>query len=367
MKAEHRLVCSAFCLLPSSFCLLPSAFCLVMMVRPQLDTLDEYRQRFFDAAYWSPYVRVVCERHGLAPCRSIESRVPGTCPVFIVDERWVVKFFGRLFEGGRAFEVERAANQIAAQDSSLVIPKLVAQGSLYEAGDDWHWPYLIFDYVPSVSLSQVYDEVSLEDKLAVAREVGYIARRLHALPLPDETPLPPTWDAFVSVLEESRQDCAERLRENGAVPAHLIDQVDRYLLPASELVDQTRLPSLIHGDLTADHVLGRTDADGHWRMRALIDFGDALAGDPAYDLVALHADLFRCDKRLLRAYLDAYGDNTSSPGPSPGFARKAMCMTLLHRFGPIILEMVMRREPAARASTLEELAALLWDTQDEAG
>ncbi len=327
------------------------------MTRPQLDTLDDYRQRFCDATYWAPYVRRVCERHGFVPCRSIESRVPGTCPVFIVDERWVVKLYGRLFGGGASFEVERAANEIVARDPALAAPRVVAQGSLYAPGSAWHWPYLIFEYVAGISLSQTREAVSFDNKLALAHEIGQMVRRLHGLPLPAAGPLRATWDAFATQLVQSRRECAGHLRARNALPAHLIDQIEHYLPPPSALLDRAHPPCLVHADLTADHVLGRAGPDGVWHMLALIDFGDVVAGDPAYDLVALHIDLFGCDRRLLRAYLHGY----DAPKPDPDFARKAMAMTLLHRFNAEILGAVMQHEEAARCATLEELAAWLWD------
>ena len=331
------------------------------MTRSQLDTLDDYRQRFCDAAYWAPYVRSVCERHGMRPCRSIESRVPGTCPVFIVDERWVVKLYGRLFGGGASFEVERAANEIVAQDPAIPVPRLIAHGSLYETGNAWHWPYLIFEYVPGISLSQTRHAVSFEHKLALAHEIGQVVRRLHALPLPDAGPLRATWDAFAGALEQSRRECAGHLRTRNALPARLVDQIERYLPPFSVLLDRTRPLCLVHADLTADHVLGRAGPDDAWHMLTLIDFGDALAGDPAYDLVALHIDLFGCDKRLLCAYLHGYDAAHGAATPGADFARNAMAMTLLHQFNAEILEAVMQHEEAARCDTLAELEAWLWD------
>lgn len=65
-------------------------------------------------------------------------------------------------------------------------------------------------------------------------------------------------------------------------------------------------------------------------MAGLIDFADAVAGDPAYELVALFAGLFRCAPAPLRAFLEAYG-------PEPAF-------------GPA----------AAAARTLEAFEAALW-------
>ena len=85
---------------------------------------------------------------------------------------------------------------------------------------------------------------------------------------------------------------------------------------------------MLHCDLNADHVLGGFEGE-RWRPVGVIDFGDAMIGDRMYDLVALHLGLFRCDKRLLRAFLDDYG---SDERLRRDFARRAMSMTLLHQF-----------------------------------
>jgi hypothetical protein len=34
----------------------------------ELNTLEGYRQLFMDAAYWQPYIRLVCRRHGFPGC-----------------------------------------------------------------------------------------------------------------------------------------------------------------------------------------------------------------------------------------------------------------------------------------------------------
>jgi hypothetical protein len=40
-----------------------------------------------------------------------------------------------------------------------------------------------------------------------------------------------------------------------------------------------------------------------WKPVSLIDFGDTLVGDTAYELVAIHLALFRCDKELLAEFV----------------------------------------------------------------
>src|SRR5512133_4057684 len=94
-----------------------------------LDDFDSYCRLFTDAALWTPYVREVCRRHSL-PCQIVHLGVPGTCPVFLVDQRWVVKFFGRLFDGAQCFAAEREAGRLVGQDPRIRTAKLVAAAAL---------------------------------------------------------------------------------------------------------------------------------------------------------------------------------------------------------------------------------------------
>jgi Ser/Thr protein kinase RdoA (MazF antagonist) len=120
------------------------------------------------------------------------------------------------------------------------------------------------------------------------------------------------------------------------------------------LIDRRAPVHLIHADLTADHLLGEL-CNGKWVTRGIIDFGDAMVGNLLYELVALHLDLFRCDKHLLGIYLDAYGVNHAFRKALP---RKAMSVTLLHRF-----DVLVSLPPGwlKDAPTLDHLAAVLWD------
>ena len=77
-----------------------------------LKNLDGYRRYFMDVDYWRPYVQIVCQRHQLTPYQTIRTGLPGCYPTFIVDDRWVVKFFGQLFDGALAFEAEKEVNQL---------------------------------------------------------------------------------------------------------------------------------------------------------------------------------------------------------------------------------------------------------------
>jgi hygromycin-B 7''-O-kinase len=321
----------------------------------RLNTLDGYRRHFMDTALWEPFVRVVCQRHGHT-AHTVRAGLAGTCPTFITDDAWVIKFFGRLFDGAAAFDTERRANQLVASDPLIFTPKLMASGQLFETPADWPWPYLIFEYLPGMSIGEVYENVSLDDKLTVARALGEFTRRLHQLPLGDY--FPPTWEEYASFLRAQRAHCRAAHQNWGTLPPHLLDQIESFVLSPEALIDSHARPHLIHADLTADHVLGRLE-HGHWATLGIIDFGDAMVGNLFYELVALHVDLFRCDKRLLAAYLDAYG---LAPDERDGLPRKAMAAALLHRFN--VLDTVFSLNHRAReVVSLDQLATLLWDIQ----
>jgi len=124
------------------------------------------------------------------------------------------------------------------------------------------------------------------------------------------------------------------------LPARLVDQIDDYLAAPSA----TR--RLIHGDLHADHVFV-DDA----RLVGVIDWGDALCGDPYYELPALFFGTFGASTSLLRAFLQAYGWEYTSD-----FSHRAMTMTLLHEYNPVGGHL----PPLDDVGSLHDLAAKLW-------
>jgi hygromycin-B 7''-O-kinase len=322
----------------------------------QFHDLDFYRRHFMDASLWRPYVRRACQQHGLG-CKDVRGALPGTYPTFIVDDRWVVKFFGRLFSGGTDFDVELHASRLLVPGCGIPAPALVAEGALFTDTTDWRWPYLIFEYLPGTSLGEVREQVGWEDKLRIAREMGEILRRLHRLPLDDDPVFRPTWEDYTHLLENQRHACLEKCRTWQDFPPHLADQVAGFLLPVEAQIDFDQAPHLIHADLTADHLLGRLE-EGRWTTLGLIDFGDAMVGDIYYELAALHIDLFHCDQRLLYAFLEAYGFNEELRQSLP---IRAMNAALLHRFAEFIFLYLFMLQPGLReARSLEELAFNLW-------
>lgn len=291
-----------------------------------LDDIDHYRRLFTSAAFWEPYVKEVCRRHNLAPGEPVRIGVPGTCPTFITAERWVIKFFGRLFEGGASFEIEREAGRLAAQDPKIHTACIIAQGEL--GGEGWPWPYIVYQFLPGSSLGEQAEQVSQEDWLRIAGELGEMVRRLHALPLQGSPVFPDHLEPYTRFLKTQRAACVSNHQTWSTLPVHLVEQIDDYLPPVETLVNRRRPAHLIHADLTRDHLLGQI-INGHWQTHGLIDFGDAMTGDLLYELGALHMELFRGDQHLLQVFLDAYGLGGEERSKLP---QKAMATALLHQF-----------------------------------
>lgn len=319
-----------------------------------LESLDGYRQHSMDADLWRPYVQAVCGRHGLQPCQQIRAGLAGTYPTFIIEDRWVVKFYGRLFDGQQAYETEFTVGRMLPADLGIHVPAVLYAGALIDKDNPWSWPYLIFEYIQGTSIGEVYEQVSFEDKLELARQLGKATRQMQDLSLEGAPLFRNGQDAYARFLQGQSERCMANHQEWRSLPDHLLDQLEAYILPVVALVD-CRFPNgLIHADITRDHILGRLEA-GRWTTLGLIDFGDARAGNVLYDLGALHLDLFRYDKRLLRAYLAAYGLSAD-----PQFPHLAMSAALLHQFN--VFQGLIDALPQARlASTFENLAKMLWD------
>lgn len=317
---------------------------------PRCPPLPAYGSWFTDAATWRPHVEEVLARHALPAASVAAPPEAGTHPVFQAGD-CVVKFFAPHWPGDA--RAERSAYALLPQGSGLPVPRLLAAGDLYPGHPRWPWPYVVTSRLPGRSVAELWGALARSDRAALARALAPLVRSLHALRPPRAAAAPrPGWPRRLRALVS---DAARRRRDEGDLPAALLGQLRGYA--AGVLRGAMAHPTaLVHADLTAQHVLLEPDGAGGWRVCGLVDFGDALTGDPAYDLVALHVDLFRCDAALLHAFLDAYGP-LSAWGPD--LRRRAMTYALVFPFR--LFDTVWRDLPAARAAgSLDQLAAALW-------
>jgi hygromycin-B 7''-O-kinase len=297
--------------------------------RPNLASHSNYARMFQDAAFWQPYLDEVLRRHNLPPGQATLG-AGGTFPTFLVGV-YVVKFFGQLFDGAECFEIEQRLHSRVLSRLGATVPQHVADGHLFETG--WRWPYIVTSRLNGTAWREMRHRWG-EWQPVVAGELGAALHQVHELDCPDES----IWHR--DVVAALRATCAARHRRMRMLPERLIEQIDEYLAPSA---DERRL---VHADLHGDHVFVR---DGH--LAGIIDWGDALCGDPYYDLPALFFSTFGGSKPLLRTFLDAYGWPVAAE-----FAHRAMTMTLVHEFNPLGHAPPVFEE----IRTLHQLATILW-------
>ncbi len=318
----------------------------------QLSSRQAYTRLFTNAQFWTPYVFQVCARHGIL-CQQVKGGIPGTCPVFIVDRRVVVKFFGVLFNGERSFAVEHSIAHLLAGNPLIPAAALLGEGSLDPEGADWRWPYLIYEFLDGKSYAEVRHQLSQPEKLSLAADFGRWARALHSLPLPQNGPFEKDWSGYAAFLAGQRAGCASRHAAWGSLPGRMVRELEDFLPTVPELANFGARLHIVHADLTGDHLLGKISR-GRWITRGLIDFGDARSADVYYELPVLHLDFFQGDRSLLRTFLDHYGFD-----PPPDFPRRALSSCLLHEFdlfsGPFFKTGLL-----ANCKSLENLADNLW-------
>lgn len=301
---------------------------LAGLSRPREDQ-PHYGAHLGDVAHWEPYVLCALRLHGL-PTEPAEAPVAGTFPTFLVGDL-VVKLFGETFDGQASHSVELEVYTLLADHPEIRAPKLVATGCLFGAAP--RWPYLVTTRLPGAAMRDLDSFDS--DAGVVAGEMGQMTAALHKLTAP-----PAVRDR--DLLPTVRSTAVARLRSYG-MPHRLLEEVPAYLsdaLPAS---------TLVHADLTADHVFLENG-----RLVGIIDWGDALFADPYYELIALYLDLFRCRPPLLDAFLDAYGWDRADD-----FARRSLQALLGFQFNAITG--VRALVDLDRIATLDELAGRLFE------
>jgi hygromycin-B 7''-O-kinase len=331
------------------------------MLRPSFASHEEYATYFTDTNYWRPYVEEICKRHELAPIMGIQAGKAGSNPVFIVNDRYVVKLYTYLFGGADSILKEIDLYGLFAQAPELPVPRLITHGNLFPQSEEgWHWPYIITTVIPGITFGEVREQVSFDDKQALATYLGSFLHSFHRLPLEQSTYFKRSWEPFANFLAELRANGIANQSQWGALPQHLIDQIDNYLPPIASLINEVNEPLLLDCDLFEDHVLGTLE-QGQWHTTGIIDFGDARVGNWLYEIPVIHYGLFHCDKRLLRAFLEGYGIDLTKLDQE-GFVHNVMSFALLHEYN-LFVQVFHDYPEATKIEALDEFATMLWDIE----
>jgi len=159
-----------------------------------------------------------------------------------------------------------------------------------------------------------------------------------------------TWQTF---LDGQRAACQARHRKLG-MPAWFVEQIPEYLA-AAPLSPHPPL-TLLTGEYTPFNLLV-VQNQGQWQLSGMVDFADAFAGDPEYDLIGPVVFQGGGDRGLIHAFYEGYGRVPN--GDDEKFRHRLMTLHLLHRFSNFARQ-VSLPDWQTKATSLGTLARLLW-------
>jgi aminoglycoside phosphotransferase len=289
-----------------------------------------YEEHVTDVAFWQPHIAEILTRHGLPGGQPVAG-VGGTFPTFVCGDV-VVKLLGHVRRASFTYEAERAAYETLTRSDAA--PGLIASGQL--SAD---WSYLVTSTMPGVAWGSA--ELSAEQRLSIAEELGGQIRRVHALS-PIGVPADTSWPALDVVTAAGRS----------SLPPHLAAQAGEYV---SRLGRPDR--AFLHGDVTDRHVFV---AEGG--LTGIIDWGDAVVADRHYEIIQIYRALFDCDRELLKAFLAAseWPMTKDFPDQALGYALIRQAVGLTQHLTMDVFEPIAARFPLTEIATLNELATTLF-------
>jgi hygromycin-B 7''-O-kinase len=305
---------------------------------PPIRDWEHFRSIRSDPGLWTPLVRWVLARHGLARPGTIE--LTSSVHVVAVAGDVVVKLYQPVSDEGRgSFETETAALRLLG-GAGLPVPRLLAAGQLGGAG--WPWPYCVMSTLPGRPLGEVAGE-----RAQVAAALGRFLRAMHEL-----RPAEPGPFAAGGFLAGRLDACVAEHRAAGRVPPGWVDEMPSYLDHARPTVlDGAGGTALTHGDLHRGNIYAHPGPV----LAGVIDFNDVRQTDAHYDLVVVHLRVLDADRRLLETLLDAYGWGRAAPG----WRERMMALTIAHDFDELG-HILAARPDLAQAPSLDALAERLW-------
>ena len=316
-----------------------------MLPAIRIDSWDDWTRVYNDASVWQGLIDAICVREGIG-YRQLRPASANTNAVFLLDRAFALKIYSPFWD---EFEFERTLLDALKAEERVPVPDLAGSGHISDA-EGVRWNYLITRYCAARPYSELRPELTEDDAVSLAAQLGRTVRALHVL---DTSRLAnaATERAWIDVVTERRRAAISELVQAGVLATAIVGSLES-LLDWAIKADQPESRVVVHGDLGPDHVLCAPAGHG-WEIEALIDFGDARIGVREYEWMPLWLGFFGRDAVLARAFLNAY-----DPGliGDPGFPMRAIAWTVLHDFGVDALTQLWRER--GQPAPIESIGAL---------
>lgn len=306
---------------------------------PDVDEPEAFDRLLFQPGRWEDAIEAIRDRHGLT--ESFAQSTAGSTVVFL-SARWCIKLHPPLPGFVASHHREVAALRCIHGRLPIATPELLSQGTL----DDWN--YFVSTRLPGRPIESVWDGLSAAERLELAGALGDATRALHRVAIGPVAKHSEPWAEF---RRSARSRCLALERSKG-LSRDRLTELERYLQRLDRIAEPSpsvsRPASLLHTEIGPSHVL--VD-EGH--ISGLIDFGDAMVGDPEYDLAPVGLFVTRGDAAAFRAFCLAYGLDAAALA-DPERPTRLLRHALLHRYGTLAWYLDTLAPPPG---SLDDLAA----------
>ncbi|MFU8806245.1 MAG: phosphotransferase family protein [Bradymonadaceae bacterium] len=281
-----------------------------------MDAYAQWRRRLLEPRVYQNLVQEILRREGLGSEGRIVAVGSGSSAIFEVPESpYLVKILSPFDEGAQRREV-RALSRVAGVEG-LAVPRVLGAGEVFV--DEAH-TYLIMTRLAGRSLAEARQDLSDDDALRLAVDLGALVKRLHRIEPEPVDEAEASWKRFV----DERLAFCRTWPEELLLPPCLEEGALAFLAEHEEFLCEGPLV-LLHADLKAEHILVNEE-NGEWGLSGIIDFGDSFWGPPTYDFVVLYLDALGGRRVLFDAFAEGYA------GGDVGVAKRWLVWALLHRF-----------------------------------
>lgn len=310
---------------------------------PPLDIFEGYEIFIQDPAPLEAAAHALMKRHDLphAPLTRFEE---GTNVVFALGNRLVIKIFPP-FHRDQCTRETAVLHKIFGK-LSVATPEILHQGEI--SG----WPYIIMTQLEGTLLETLWQTLSTQNKESLLAELGLLIKQVHTLPTHGLEDIDSHWTQF---MQRQIAGCAAHHRAHN-LSEWLVAQIPAFLEEVKPMLLEERPCVILTGEYTPMNLLVK-EVDGVWHLHGLIDFGDAMLGSPAYDLLGPAAFLIQGDRALMRTFLISYGYEDASLNQN--LSRYLTALMLLHQYSNLSVQ-VRINGWQERVKTLHALANLLW-------
>ena len=285
-------------------------------------------------------VQAILARHGISS-RAITAATRGSFPVFFVGDDLVMKLVPDRWRA--KYEIERRTmHHLATLPLNVRVPAVIAEGDAERCG------YLVMTRLAGRPLVEVFDALAPVDRRRIVRELGAMMRAIHDAPVGPVADLAIDWPTFVAT------QCASAPARHAQGGEAWASELAPFLAEVAPSLVTFR-PALMTADITNEHVL-LEERDGRIEVSGFFDFGDAMVGDPVYDLVTPATFIVRGREDLMSALLDGYG--LAEVDRTPTLRRRCLAYQLLHRFARLGRDVGMLASPIAPATLADVERAL---------